>query len=73
MVQLLSSGPNAMGTVVVEDGVMHKWWEGSREGGLPMQRFPLGLSLGSCFLLQLCQPPLLLLNHLLACAMGREQ
>lgn len=60
-----------MGTVVVEDGVVHEPWEGSGEGGLPMQGFPLGLCLSSCFLLQLCEPPFLLLNHLLTCAMGR--
>lgn len=71
MVQLLSPGPSTMGTAVVEDGVVHKPGEGSGEGGLPMQGFPLGLRLGSCFLLQLCQPPLLLLNHLPTCATPR--
>lgn len=73
MVQLLGPGPDAVGTVVVEDGVMHERGEGSGEGGLPMQGFPLGLSLSSCFLLQLCEPPLLLLDHLLTCATGRRQ
>lgn len=71
MVQLLSAAPTAMGTVV-EDGVMHEAGEGGGEGGLPVQGFPLGLSLGGCFLLQLRQPPLLLLDHLLTWAMRRQ-
>lgn len=52
---------------------MHKRGEGGGEGGLPVQGFPLGLSLGGRFLLQLRQPPLLLLDHLLTCAMGRRR
>lgn len=61
-----------MGPVVVQDGVMHKRGEGAREGGLPVQGFPLRLSLSGRFLLQLRQPPLLLLDHLLACTAGRR-
>lgn len=60
-----------MGTVVVEDGVVHKPGESSGERGLPMQGFPLGLRLSSCFLLKLCEPPFLLLNYLPTCATGR--
>lgn len=71
MVQLLSPGPGTMGTVVVEDGVVHKPGEGSGERRLPMQGFPLGLRLSSCFLLKLCKPPFLLFNYLPTCATGR--
>lgn len=60
-----------MGTVVVEDGVVHEPGEGSGEVGLPMQGFPLGLRLSSRFLLKLCQATFLLLNHLPTCAMQR--
>lgn len=73
MVQLLSPGPHAVGMVVMEDGVMHERGVGGGEGGLPVQGFPLGLSLGCRFLLQLCQAPLLLLDHLLTCTPGRRR
>lgn len=73
MVQLLGPWAHTVGVVVMEDGVMHERRVGGRKGGLPMQGFPLRLSLGRCFLLQLCQAPLLLLNHLLTCAPGRRK
>lgn len=54
---------------VVQDGV-HERREArgpGREGGRPMQGVPLALSLGRGSLLQLSQPPPLLLDHLLPC------
>lgn len=60
---------------VVQDGVVHKWGEARGahwERGCPVQGIPLALCLSRCFLLQLSQPPPLLLNYLLPCRRDRR-
>lgn len=44
-----------------------------REGRGPVQGVPLALRLGRRLLLQLSQPPPLLLNHLLPCRSDRQE
>lgn len=59
---------------MVQDGVVHEWREARGPGGKgchPVQGIPLALCLSRGLLLQLRQPPPLLLDHLLPCMGGR--